>query len=305
MTYGVAVTLADLSRIDPTIAATPDGFVMLLRQVRMVSSMSYWEIEQRAADLGIMLEPASLVESLSGPDLPAEEMVVGFLLACGFTDDQLDRWMWVYRGLAQPIQPAPPAQPAAPHRNRRRLLIVVATTVAVITVVAVALREGRRSPTGIPAPVPASDGPVEGAGGVSPVPSIAPVQPSGAPPSPSPTVSRTPARSSTSPATGGAAPETAATLATHQGIDLDTGRLSDGPALISNVFDAVAISGGIRAGDTEKRLSKGCTEQPDRTVTGLAAGSTLCVFSTGGKWYRLTITGTGSTGYAFTYLVFS
>jgi hypothetical protein len=88
-----------VSSIDPNTARTAEDYVMLLRQVRAISELSYWQIEERAREAGFELEPSLLVETLGLADLPDEQLVTAMLHACGH-GDEVDDWLAVRSRLA-------------------------------------------------------------------------------------------------------------------------------------------------------------------------------------------------------------
>lgn len=298
--------MADLNRIDPTLAGTPEDFVLLLRQVRTVSSLSYWDIEQRAHQLGFELTANAIVNALGTADLPPRETVKAILAACGCDDSQLARWLHTYDQFPMGTQqPAPRIEipPPAPTRMRRAAAIAAGL---VLAAAATALAAGSLG-----------DQPVQTQTSTQPSRSLpvwpsAEPSPSAAPPSPSPSPSR-----STPPTASPAPTESAATLSLNQGLDLDSGRVSDGAAGIGAEFDIAVIAGGLRSGDYERRLALMPQGPPpsleqcsalnparlDRMVTGLDTGHSLCILTTDGHWARLTITAEGA-GYAFRYLVY-
>lgn len=305
--------IADLSKIDPAIARAPEDYIALLRQVRSMSTLSYWEIEERARELGFDLEPTELVEALGGDELPTRKLVIALLVTCGFAPHQIDRWMDIHERLSDveswPVAPPPDPVPEQPRRVRRGLVLAAAVALGVtaIAVTAVLLRKDPEIVTGTP-PIPA---PATEPG------SATPGGPSAAVPSPSATPSPSPStRPSTRPSpTPTDAP---ATLNLNQGLDLDTGQLSPGAAGPSNVYDVVAMAGGMRSGDYNRRLAlmppgpaptkEQCSALTANQLDMLVAvgeGRSLCVLTTQGKWARLTVLGTQGGNVQLIYLVWS
>ena len=304
---------------DPVSARTPAEFVQLLREVRSESQLSFWDIQRRAHDHGYDLEPAVVVHALGQPGLPDWQIVVGLLTSCGYQGMQIDRWMRVYRDLAeagqqfhepgqhlprheleeepeaQAVPPLPAMHRSATSGSSRRYVLVLGAAVAVaaFTLLIVNMRDNDPSIVAGPGtsatPAPQGSDPTTvlaspTAESASPVAKTT-ASPGPQPPGASPGV----LRAGTVTLTGG------------QGVDLDTGQPSGNG-------DVVAASGtALEAGDNAKRLGlvSGMPSQQtcesiipgrlDRDVTGLAAGQWLCVRTSSGHWARVNVTATGSS----------
>ncbi|GIH04159.1 hypothetical protein Rhe02_22260 [Rhizocola hellebori] len=290
---------------DPTGASTPEQFVELLRHVRADSGLSFWEIQGRAHDRGYDLEPAAVVQALGQPTLPSWQIVVGLLAACHYDSMQIDAWMRIYHELnaaqrqAEPaIEPPPPRRgPAAASRWTYRHGLLIAAAAAVVTLALLVVSRWDTTPVA----GPASPSTAPASGTEAPSAKTSPAQQAVAATQPPPT---------TAPAPSAALRTATATLASGQGVDLDTGQASGD-------LDIVADSGtSLKAADHGKRLERmsgmpsqqACqslsTARLDRDITGLAPGQWLCVHTSGGRWARLNITGTGEA-ITVSYLVWT
>jgi hypothetical protein len=310
---------------DPAGVRTPEEFVELLRHVRGESGLSFWDIQARAYDHGYDLEPAAVVNALGRPTLPDWQIVVGLLTACGFQGMQIDRWMRVYHALAgaqaqpypdAPYRDAPDAQgqfaqdpvvvpPLPPMTGGRRraprgltyrhgLYLAAAVALVAFAVLIANMWGGEPDPVAAPAVGPQTPDASQTPAGVEPAATPATAQTTPAAP---------PARTTAPPA--GPAPGVlrsgTVTLASGQGVDLDTGQPNGD-------LDIVAPSGtALATGDHVKRLMRMSSTpsrqtceslnagQLGRDVTGLAAGQWLCVRTSTGRWARVNVTATGTS----------
>ena len=89
-----------MSNIDPSSARTAEDFVMLLRQARAMSQLTFWQLEEAANAAGHELEPTMLAETLGLAALPDETLVTALLAACGYPPEQVDHWLAVRDRLA-------------------------------------------------------------------------------------------------------------------------------------------------------------------------------------------------------------
>lgn len=315
-----------MNRIDPAVvhsARTTEDLVVLLRQVRAVSELSFWQLQERAAAGGLVLEPAVLAQAL-GPApvtaLPDPALVAALLYACGYPGDEIDEWLDVHDRLAA----APAAVPAVPGAHRAagdpgvfgasrslgRTLAAAGAAAAVLAAVVtttVVIMSGGRQPHG---------------GRLAGNPPQARAQPgthalpyatTGT--APAATVSATPPRHTSPAAKTPAGPAAAAgvarsgsvTLTDGQGLDLDTG------ATAGTGIDLIAYGdgSGVRAGPAERHFAAhpaptkpACaTAGYQKTLGDLRAGATACVRTDRGAYGQITVTGTGPL--VFSYVVWS
>ncbi len=288
---------------DPVGARTPEEFVELLRRVRATSQLSFWEIQDRARELGYDLEPAALVHALGQAALPDRQLVVGLLASCGYPRMEIDRWMRAYHDLADAVQlgdddegdPVAVSPVRHPHRGAasRRGLVGAAAAALIVFAVLVVSRWST-DPAQTAASPATSLQPAQQASAATGKTAPKPGAPTPAPPQ---VTTQAPVISPASVQRSGTV-----TLASGQGIDLDTGLASGG-------LDIVAASGtALNAPGTgnSKRLQlmAGMPSQQtcqalvigklEREITGLAPGQWLCVRTSGGHWGRVNITATGA-----------
>ena len=291
---------------DPGSATTPEDFVELLRDIRADSGLSFWEIQKIAHDHGYDLEPAAMVHALGQPVLPAWEIVAGLLVSCGYRGIQIDGWSRVYTALAVRAVPQLDEEEAgavvAPARRwtyQHVLYTASAGAVALFVLLIATTWDSEPAPNA--ALTSSSTG--------SPTQASAAVEPAGQ--RPSQIVASTPqvsAGSQPPPTQPGTQQAGTLTLASGQGVDLNTGQASGD-------LDIVATSGtSLTVGDNKKRLQvmpAMPTEQTCRSlnlgrltrdVDDLTAGLWLCVHTSTGSWARVNITSTGDT-ITLSYLV--
>ncbi|MFJ6198182.1 peptidoglycan-binding protein [Micromonospora sp. NPDC092111] len=102
---------------DPVPQATTAGeYVVLLRQVRRCSGLTYRELSRRASAVGHWLPPSTLATMLGRTTLPRERTVVALLTACGTPAADIERWIGMRRDIeARLSEPArwegPPTPP--------------------------------------------------------------------------------------------------------------------------------------------------------------------------------------------------
>lgn len=90
----------DSHRPDPTPVQSPAELVNAMRSLKGWSGLSYRQLEKRAAQEGIMLPRSTLLGALSRDSLPREELVAGFVRACGYDEREAMRWVQARRRLA-------------------------------------------------------------------------------------------------------------------------------------------------------------------------------------------------------------
>ena len=324
-----------MSSIDPGSARTAEDYVMLLRQARAMSELTYWDLEQRADAAGHRLEPAVLAETLGRAALPDEELVVALLRACGHDDEQIERWLSVRARLDSPElvdEPTvlstvlstvlPPAHPTTGSASRPRHLLrrpgqgarraptsrlrPLAITIAAVLAVAVI---GIGSVAVIVSAINDGDdagGPPVYAPGASPNTATAPQPTSTDTSSPAPTPSAGPTAppSSAPPLPAGVLRIGTATLQTGQSLDLDGGG-SDADIIVYDAGDSIRAGPSSRHFAPQPTASKQACASADyqKTVQGLTAGQGVCVRTDKGYFAHITVTRTAPL--SFGYVVWS
>jgi concanavalin A-like lectin/glucanase superfamily protein len=101
---------------DPQDAHTAAVFVAQLRRLKAWSGLTYRQLEKEAAKHGYALPHSTIASALKRESLPREELVKGFVSACGCPDETVAAWAAVRRALAvgahSPSHSAPSAAPA-------------------------------------------------------------------------------------------------------------------------------------------------------------------------------------------------
>ncbi|WP_433180216.1 LamG-like jellyroll fold domain-containing protein [Actinoallomurus sp. CA-150999] len=84
----------------PHDAHTATDFVAQLRRLKAWSGLTYRELEKEAAKHGYVLPHSTIASALKRESLPREELVKGFVRACGCLDETVAAWVAVRRALA-------------------------------------------------------------------------------------------------------------------------------------------------------------------------------------------------------------
>ena len=114
----------DASRPDPSDAGTPAEFIDAMQRLKAWSGLGYRELEKRAAAAGEVLPRSTVTAALARDALPREELLAGFVRACG-CGEQVGHWIAARRRIAArpgttevddaPVPPPGGAPPAGRH----------------------------------------------------------------------------------------------------------------------------------------------------------------------------------------------
>ncbi|GAB3987902.1 hypothetical protein GCM10029978_108510 [Actinoallomurus acanthiterrae] len=85
---------------DPHDAHTAAVFVAQLRRLKAWSGLTYRQLEKEAAKHGYALPHSTIASALKRESLPREELVKGFVSACGCPGETVAAWVEVRRALA-------------------------------------------------------------------------------------------------------------------------------------------------------------------------------------------------------------
>jgi hypothetical protein len=99
------------SALDPREAHTAADFVAQLRRLKAWSGLTYRQLEKEAGRHGYALPHSTIASAVKRQSLPREELVKGFVTACGCSDETVATWVAVRRALA--VGEHPPSRAAA------------------------------------------------------------------------------------------------------------------------------------------------------------------------------------------------
>ena len=106
---------------DPYDATSPVEFVAAMRALKEWSGLTYRQLQRRAAAVDHVLPHSTIGAVLSRNTLPREELVTGFVRACGQDEATAAAWLAVRKriaaGIAAPIAPAAADLPPGPGTN--------------------------------------------------------------------------------------------------------------------------------------------------------------------------------------------
>ncbi|MEU9336542.1 XRE family transcriptional regulator [Streptomyces sp. NPDC048290] len=99
----------------PAQARTPTEFTAALRSLRILSGLTYRQLEDKATAHADSLPASTIATALSRSTLPREAFVVAFTRACGLAEDDIRQWREARQSLAMAQRaPVPRADPDVP-----------------------------------------------------------------------------------------------------------------------------------------------------------------------------------------------
>lgn len=98
---------------DPYSATSPGEFVAAMRALKEWSGLTYRQLQRRAEALDELLPHSTVAAALSRNTLPREELVTGFVRACGQDEKTAGGWLGVRKRIAAGL-PIPTGSTAAP-----------------------------------------------------------------------------------------------------------------------------------------------------------------------------------------------
>ena len=84
----------------PQSATTAAEFVGRMAALRAWSGFTYRQLQHRAQKAGKVLPHSTLASALSRSQLPREELVEVFTLACGLAEDEIAAWVETRKRIA-------------------------------------------------------------------------------------------------------------------------------------------------------------------------------------------------------------